>query len=85
MATNRYRVIFTERAWSDLEDIVGYWADRSEPERGEQYAHDLPAAAIQTLSDPVQATAGRLCVDPRIPKCRNLRCSNVPIAFSIGS
>jgi hypothetical protein len=43
MAAQNYRVIFTESAWMDLEEIVEYWTSQGEPERGVQYAHDLPA------------------------------------------
>ena len=42
MAAQSFRVIFTESAWADIEEIVAYWTDRDEPERGEQYAHELP-------------------------------------------
>ena len=59
MAEEEFRVIFTERAWADLEDIVEFWTDRDELERGVQYAHDLPGAAIRTLSIASQARAGR--------------------------
>jgi hypothetical protein len=37
---------------NDLEETVAYWTNRDQPERGEQYAHDLPAEAIRQLSDP---------------------------------
>jgi hypothetical protein len=39
--------------------VVRYWTDRDEPERGEQYACDLPTEAIRQLSDPDTARAGR--------------------------
>jgi plasmid stabilization system protein ParE len=58
MATRRLRVVFTQSAWSDLEEIVAYWSQRGEPERGERYAHDLPAEAIRQLSDPGIARRG---------------------------
>ena len=38
MAAQGFCVIFTHRAWDDLEEIVRYWTDRDETERGEQYA-----------------------------------------------
>ncbi len=47
MAAQNFRVIFTESAWDDIGEIVGYWTDRDEPERGEQYAHNLPTEAIR--------------------------------------
>jgi plasmid stabilization system protein ParE len=47
MAAQNFRVIFTESAWADIAEIVGYWTDRNEPRRGEQYAHDLPAEAMR--------------------------------------
>ena len=60
-----YRQSFTGKhvksfgsTWDDLEDIAAYWTDRLEPERGEQYAHDLPAEAIRQLSNPAAARAG---------------------------
>ena len=34
MAAQNYRVIFAESAWTDLEEIVAYWASQGEPERG---------------------------------------------------
>jgi hypothetical protein len=37
---------------NDLEETVAYWTNRDQPERGEQYAHDLPSEAIRQLSDP---------------------------------
>jgi plasmid stabilization system protein ParE len=52
MAAQKFRVIFTQSAWNDLEEIVAYWTECDEPERGEQYAHDLPSEAIRQLSDP---------------------------------
>lgn len=57
MAKEEFRVIFTDRAWTDLEEIVDYWAKRDEPERGVQYAHDLPDQAIRILSSPNDARA----------------------------
>ena len=59
MAEENFRVVFTYAAWRDLEEIVSYWTERGEAERGEQYAHDLPAAAIRELSDERIAHAGR--------------------------
>jgi hypothetical protein len=37
MAAQNFRVIFTESAWEDIGEVVSYWTDRDEPERGEQY------------------------------------------------
>ena len=59
MAAKSVRVIFTQSAWADIEEIVAYWTEQDEPERGEKYAHDLPAEAIRQLSDPAVASAGR--------------------------
>ena len=59
MAAQNFRVIFTESAWEDIGEVVRYWTDRDEPERGEQYAYDLPTEAIRQLSDPDTARAGR--------------------------
>lgn len=59
MAAKSLRVIFTHSAWSDIEEIVAYWNGSGEPERGEKYAHDLPAEAIRQLGDAGIACAGR--------------------------
>ena len=59
MAEQTFRVRFAESAWTDLEDITDYWTRRGEPERGEQYAHDLPAEAVSMLSNPSVARSGR--------------------------
>jgi plasmid stabilization system protein ParE len=72
MATQNFRVIFTESAWGDIGEIVGYWTDRDEPERGEQYAHDLPAEAICRLSDPGTARAGRHLRHTAYPETQEL-------------
>ena len=72
MAAQDFRVIFTQSAWNDLEKIVGYWTDRNEAERGEQYAHDLPAEAIRQLSDPSTAGAGRHLVKTNFPDTQEL-------------
>ncbi len=42
-----------------MEEIVASWTDGNEPERGQKYAHDLPAEAIRQLSDPTTAHTGR--------------------------
>ena len=72
MAAQSFRVILTQKAWSDLEDIVAYWTERDEPERGEQYAHDLPAEAIRQLSDPSTAQAGRYLRHTAFPRTQEL-------------
>ena len=72
MAAQSFRVILTQKAWSDLEDIVAYWTERDEPERGEQYAHDLPAEAIRQLSDPGTAQVGRYLRHTAYPQTQEL-------------
>lgn len=72
MAAQGFRVIFTHSAWDDLEEIVQYWMDRNETERGEQYAHDLPAEAIRQLSDPSAARAGQYLVKANFPDTQEL-------------
>lgn len=72
MAEEKFRVVFTERAWSDLEDIVDYWTNRNEPERGERYAHDLPNEAIRSLSIPFQARSGRHLLRTAYPEIQEL-------------
>ena len=76
MAEEEFRVVFTERAWIDLEDIVDYWTDRDEPERGIQYAHDLPEKAIRTLSVPSAARAGRYLRQSAYPDVQELALFN---------
>ncbi len=51
MADEQFHIVFTERAWDDLTEIVEYWTARAESDRGEKYAHDLPSEAIRTLSN----------------------------------
>jgi plasmid stabilization system protein ParE len=72
MAAQSFRVILTQSAWTDIEDIVAYWTDRDEPERGEQYAHDLPSEAIHQLSDPGTARAGRYLRHTAYPETQEL-------------
>ena len=72
MAAQSFRVILTESAWAVLEEIVGYWTERDEPERGEQYAHDLPAEAIRQLSDSGTARAGRYLRHTAYPQTQEL-------------
>ena len=72
MAAQNFRVILTQSAWTDIEDIVAYWTDRDEPERGEQYAHDLPSEAIRQLSDPGRAHAGRFLRHTAYPETQEL-------------
>lgn len=46
--------------------------DRDEPERGEQYAHDLPTEAIRQLGDPGRARAGRHLLHTSYPDRQEL-------------
>ena len=61
-----------KNAWADLEEIVAYWTDRDEPERGDQYAHDLPSEAIRQLSNPATAGGGRHLVKTEFPEVQEL-------------
>ena len=72
MAARSLRVIFTQSAWADLEEIVAHWTARDEPERGEKYAHDLPAEAVRQLSDPAIANAGRFLRHTAYPGTQEL-------------
>jgi plasmid stabilization system protein ParE len=72
MAAQSFRVILTQSAWADIEEIVAYWTDRDEPERGEQYAHDLPSEAIRQLSDSSIAHTGRRLLHTAYPETREL-------------
>ena len=72
MAAQNFRVIFTQSAWDDLGEIVAYWTDRNEHERGEQYARDLPSEAIRQLSDPGTAHAGRYLRNTAYPQTQEL-------------
>lgn len=62
----------TESARSDLEEIVACWTDRGEPERGEEYAYDLPAEAIRQLSEPSTARSGRHLLHTEFPEAQEL-------------
>jgi len=72
MAPQKFRVIFTESAWTDLKSIVTYWTRRGEPERGEKYAYDLPVEAVKKLSDPETASSGRFLKNTAHPKIQEL-------------
>ena len=72
MAAQSFRVIFTRSAWADIEGIVAYWTSHGESERGEKYAHDLPAEAIRQLSDPTAARAGRRLLRTAWPETQEL-------------
>ena len=82
MAAQKFRVIFTQSAWNDLEEIVAYWTECDEPERGEQYAHDLPSEAIRQLSDPGTAHAAAIFGTPPTRRHKSFRSSNARIASS---
>lgn len=72
MAAQNFRGIFTESAWEDIGEVVRYWTDRDEPERGKQYAYDLPTEAIRQLSDPDTARAGRHLRHTAYPETQEL-------------
>ncbi len=72
MAAEGFRVIFTESAWTDLEEIVSYWTSHGEPERGTRYAHDLTQEAIRKLGDPATAHAGRFLRQTAYPQTQEL-------------
>lgn len=78
MAAQNFRVIFTESAWEDIGELVRYWADRDEPERGEQHAYDLPTEAIRQLSDPDTACGGRHLRNTAYPETQELPDSAAP-------
>ncbi len=70
MAAQSFRVVFTQSAWADLDEIVAYWTERNEPERGQKYAHDLPLEAIRQLSDPTTAQTGRYLRHTEFPEAQ---------------
>jgi len=72
MAASSFRAVFTHSAFADIEEIVTYWSDQGEPERGEQYAHDLPAEAIRRLGDASTARSGRHLVKTSFPVVQEL-------------
>jgi len=72
MAGESFRVVFTESAWADIEEIVAYWNEHDEPERGEQYAHDLPSEAIRQLSIPGTARSGRYLRQSAFPQTQEM-------------
>ena len=47
----------SKEGWLRKNDAVHFAARDDQPERGEQYAHDLPSEAIRQLSDPRTARA----------------------------
>jgi plasmid stabilization system protein ParE len=65
-------VSFAESAWTDLEEIVAYWASQGEPERGVQFAHDSPAEAIRKLTQPKIASGGRHLTQTAYPEVQEL-------------
>lgn len=48
----------THSAFKDLHEIDDYWAERGEPERGEQYVRNLIDAAETELSSLLRAQSG---------------------------
>lgn len=72
MAGQRYRVVFTQSAWQDLEEIVAYWTEREEAERGKKYARDLSAEAVRQLGDAAVARGGRFLKRTAFPKAQEL-------------
>jgi plasmid stabilization system protein ParE len=72
MAGESFRVIFTQSAWADIEEIVAYWTERDEAGRGEKYAHDLPSEAIHQLSEPATARSGRHLLHTEYPEAQEL-------------
>ena len=82
MAAQKFRVIFTQSAWNDLEEIVAYWTSRDQPKRGEQYAHDLPSEAIRQLSDPAPLELAAIFATRLTRRLKSSQSSNAPIASS---
>jgi plasmid stabilization system protein ParE len=72
MAAETFNVIFARRALGDLLEIVEYWGNRYEPERGEKYSRDLSAEAIRQLADANTARGGRYLRRPKFPKTQEL-------------
>ena len=72
LAGKSLRVVLAESAWGDSEEIVSYWTDRGEQERGEQYARDLPREAIRQLSSIEGACGGRFLVQTAFPEMQEL-------------
>lgn len=59
MGEAAFRLIFTDEARRDLEDLDEYWDARGEPWRAEKYHHDLVHRAEVELSDSSAARRGR--------------------------
>jgi plasmid stabilization system protein ParE len=72
MAKEELRVIFAATAWSDLEEIVEYWTKCGDEERGVQYAHDLPTAALRELSRLEAARTGKYLRHTNFPHVQEL-------------
>lgn len=72
MAAKSYHVALSRNSFFDLDEIVVYWAEREEPERGEKYARDLYAEAKRALANSETARLGRFLREPRHTDVREL-------------
>jgi plasmid stabilization system protein ParE len=72
MAASKFDVALSRNALIDLDEILVYWAECNEPERGEQYARDLYGKAKRALSDPLVAQSGRPLRESKHPNVREL-------------
>ena len=52
MAAQNFRVIFTESAWEHIGEVVRYWTDRDESERGGD-DQELPVYGLQAPPYPL--------------------------------
>jgi plasmid stabilization system protein ParE len=73
MAEAELRIVFAQSAFDDLREIVEYWLEREEPERGEKYMEDLMAEAIRELRSPQTARRGRKLVKSNWPNAQEIR------------
>ncbi len=64
------QVLVTESAVRDLQEIDEYWTNQGEPERGEQYVHDLMEMAKRELSIPIHARSDRIVRASLLPETR---------------
>jgi hypothetical protein len=59
-----------------------YWTECDEPERGEQYAHNLPSEAIRQLAILAPPTLAAIFGTPPTRRHKSFRSSNARIASS---
>ena len=72
MGEETLRVILTEDALTDLDQLSDYWTARGESWRAEKYHRDLLHRAETELSDPASARRGRRSRIPEWPDAQEI-------------